>query len=255
MTRGVKKFAYGMFYLCIFGLVFYWLFGGLIIGTPTCSDGIQNQNETGIDCGGGCTKCEITELVPLKHMGDVRIFSLDNGKVILLAEILNSNQFFSSDKFSYTFVVYDIRNREIERISGNDAIFALEKKIIFEPRISSSVKDINKIELLISDVSWKKAYETLRSDVVLSSGLETKKTDQGVRVSGSLKNQSSIIASEVRITAILYDQYDMEVFPGQTVLSNLSGLEEKPFVISFPGNKFITDEIDVSRTKVFISTR
>jgi len=255
MTRGVKKFIYGVFYLCIFGLIFYWLFGGLIIKTPTCFDGIQNQNETGVDCGGGCVKCEIAELVPLKQVGDVRIFSLDSGKVILLAEILNSNQFFSSDKFSYAFIVYDIRNREIERVSGNDAIFALEKKFIFEPKISSLAKDINKIELLISDVSWKKAYETLRSDVVLSSQLETKKTDQGVRVSGNIKNQSSIIASEVKITAILYDQYDIEIFPGQTVISDLGGLEEKPFVISFPGNKFITDGIDTSRTKVFISTR
>lgn len=25
---------------------------------PTCSDGVQNQNETGIDCGGSnCSKC------------------------------------------------------------------------------------------------------------------------------------------------------------------------------------------------------
>lgn len=255
MTRGVKKFTYGIFYLCILGLVFYLLFGGLIIKTPTCFDGVQNQNETGIDCGGGCTRCEIAELVPLKHVGDIRMFSLDSGKVVLLAEILNSNQFFSSDKFSYTFVVYDVRNREIERVSGNDAIFALEKKFIFEPRISSLTKDINKIELLISDTSWKKAYETLRSDVVLSSGLETKKTDQGVRVSGKIKNQSSIIASEVKIIAILYDQYDMEIFPGHTVISDLGGLEEKSFIVSFPGNKFITDEIDVSRTKIFINTR
>lgn len=254
MTRGTKKIVYGVFYLFIFGLIFYWLFGGLIIKTPTCSDGIQNQNETGIDCGGVCTKCEITELAPLKQVGDVRIFSLDSGKVILLAELLNSNQFFSSDKFLYSFVVYDVRNREIERVSGNDAIFALEKKFIFEPRISSLIEDIGKIELVISDVSWKKAYEMLRPDVVISSGVETKKTSQGVRVSGNIKNQSSVLASEVRITAILYDKYDIEVFPGQTIVSDLSGLDEKPFIISFPENKLITDEIDPSRTKIFIST-
>jgi hypothetical protein len=26
--------------------------------TPTCSDGIQNQGETGVDCGGPCTACQ-----------------------------------------------------------------------------------------------------------------------------------------------------------------------------------------------------
>src|SRR5829696_3181026 len=27
---------------------------------PTCSDGIQNQGETGIDCGGPCTACALS---------------------------------------------------------------------------------------------------------------------------------------------------------------------------------------------------
>ncbi|MDZ7612446.1 MAG: hypothetical protein U5K51_01005 [Flavobacteriaceae bacterium] len=28
-----------------------------IVITPTCNDGIQNGNETGIDCGGTCAPC------------------------------------------------------------------------------------------------------------------------------------------------------------------------------------------------------
>lgn len=31
--------------------------GGSCIACPTCSDGIQNQNETAIDCGGVCSAC------------------------------------------------------------------------------------------------------------------------------------------------------------------------------------------------------
>lgn len=31
--------------------------GGICTPCPTCSDGIQNQGETGIDCGGPCTAC------------------------------------------------------------------------------------------------------------------------------------------------------------------------------------------------------
>lgn len=29
--------------------------------TPTCTDGLQNGDETGVDCGGSCTPCETTE--------------------------------------------------------------------------------------------------------------------------------------------------------------------------------------------------
>ena len=31
--------------------------GGPCLACATCSDGIQNQNETGVDCGGPCTAC------------------------------------------------------------------------------------------------------------------------------------------------------------------------------------------------------
>ena len=30
---------------------------------PTCEDGIQNQNETGIDCGGPCPACGSNNLI------------------------------------------------------------------------------------------------------------------------------------------------------------------------------------------------
>lgn len=31
---------------------------GSVVVTPTCSDGIQNGDETGVDCGGSCTPCQ-----------------------------------------------------------------------------------------------------------------------------------------------------------------------------------------------------
>ncbi len=34
--------------------------GGGGNNTPTCSDGIQNGNETGVDCGGSCSPCQTT---------------------------------------------------------------------------------------------------------------------------------------------------------------------------------------------------
>lgn len=35
--------------------------------TPTCSDNIQNQNETGIDCGGVCPACQIAPPAPTTY--------------------------------------------------------------------------------------------------------------------------------------------------------------------------------------------
>ena len=32
--------------------------GGPCSACPSCKDGVQNQGETGIDCGGPCTVCQ-----------------------------------------------------------------------------------------------------------------------------------------------------------------------------------------------------
>ena len=35
-----------------------------MIEVPTCSDGVKNQQETGIDCGGSCPPCQATAEEP-----------------------------------------------------------------------------------------------------------------------------------------------------------------------------------------------
>src|SRR5690606_33297712 len=52
----------------------------------TCSDGIQNQNETGIDCGGPCTACVTPEpepeIVTLEGSLQTRTLSADTKYLI-----------------------------------------------------------------------------------------------------------------------------------------------------------------------------
>jgi surface protein len=38
--------------------------GGTCTACPTCSDGVQNQAETGVDCGGPCTACRERYVFP-----------------------------------------------------------------------------------------------------------------------------------------------------------------------------------------------
>ncbi len=54
----------------------WWRFKLLKLGTPTCNDGIQNGDETGVDCGGSCTACIVAPIVaaptpPARNAWDV----------------------------------------------------------------------------------------------------------------------------------------------------------------------------------------
>ena len=37
--------------------------------TPTCTDGLQNENETGVDCGGPCKPCSVLATGQFIHPG------------------------------------------------------------------------------------------------------------------------------------------------------------------------------------------
>jgi len=71
----------------------------------TCYDGVRNQGEEGIDCGGPCNPCESPELMSLRKLGAIRAlwydsameytdaikaYNRDNKKDALLAKALSS---------------------------------------------------------------------------------------------------------------------------------------------------------------------
>ncbi|CAL2081847.1 M43 family zinc metalloprotease [Tenacibaculum sp. 190524A02b] len=48
--------------------------------TPTCNDGIQNGDETGVDCGGSCAPCNTNDDIVYVNMDDVTVTSSDTWK-------------------------------------------------------------------------------------------------------------------------------------------------------------------------------
>lgn len=235
--------------------IFWMSFGSSIKPEPNCSDGVRNQGELGIDCGGPCISCEILDLTPLKSAGPVSVFALQNGRVVLLGEVLNSNEAHKAKRFSYRFLIYDQTNHLIEEIYGSDSLFTLEKKYIFEGGVSSRFDNVGKAELEFFDVSWERTHASLKPSLVLSENVKTVIGKNRIEVSGKVKNQSSFAATDVKIIAILFDKYEIELLASQWVISNLGGFEEKQFSVIFPLDPVVADDIDATLTKAFLSSR
>jgi hypothetical protein len=57
---------------------------------PSCFDGIKNNTETGIDCGGKCQSCEIQTLTKLEYTGEAYSF-LQKDKYFVYSKVTNLN--------------------------------------------------------------------------------------------------------------------------------------------------------------------
>ncbi len=255
MTRGMKKFIYGIFYLAIFGLIGYGIYSKNTVVQPTCSDGIRNQNETGVDCGGACVSCSVKNLKEMRP-GTVTIFNLESGRAVFLGTIVNPNEGYIARNISYTLVVSDKTGYPVEHISGNDTVFPLEKRYIFSADARTKVQNIGsvKIEIASSSVQWETFYDTLKPDMRIIFGPNFSDEEKTVRVSGTVRNESSFSVNKVKIIALFFDKYDDELFASQWTTAEFSGSDTKDFSILIPKEKNITDRIDRGKTKLLIQT-
>jgi hypothetical protein len=69
--------------------------------TPTCADGIQNQGETGVDCGGPCTACATAHFFKITSQGGVYDSPSTSGGMLTM--VTNQLQFAFSGSIGSTY--------------------------------------------------------------------------------------------------------------------------------------------------------
>jgi hypothetical protein len=119
----------------------YFVYIFFIKTTPTCFDGIQNQDERGIDCGGICTlvcTADAKTIVPIWS----RVFNTAGDVHSVVAYVENQNITAGVKKIGYEFRIYDDQNILAgEPISGTTFIGPNDKTAIF----ASPIKTGNRI--------------------------------------------------------------------------------------------------------------
>ena len=252
MTRTTKKIVYGIGYLAFFILVVGGVFSIFSGSEETCSDGIQNQGEEGIDCGGPCEPCDVLTLKELHTSSYVSVFPSGEQEIVLLGQVTNPNETHTAKRFSYTFEIYDGEGNVIEEEKGIDSVPALGRRYLFNAGVRVPYSDTGKVSLKIEDTSWEKAIAGA-TPALVTNGVETKVENDQIRVSGTVQNQSSFIARDIRVVAVLFDKYGIEVFASQTLISSIWGFEEGEFAVLFPRNEDIIESADPLRTEIFVS--
>lgn len=254
MRRTLKKIIYGLFYLSLVALLALFVWRQIVAVPPTCSDAIQNQNETGVDCGGVCVPCEITHLLPLQSLSPYRIFALSNGRAVLMFAVANPNRAYHATHFSYHIAVFDKAGTRVEQLDGADSLYAGATKYVIESRVGVRASAIGSVAITVDDPSWLPVAERAAPALALS-GITTESLPTGtIRVHGVATNKGSNEARDVAVLAIAYDRYGAKLFAAESVLTSLAGFESTPFSILFPVDA-IFQNVDAAKTEVFISSK
>ncbi len=253
--RLVKQLLYGALYILIIFIIFWLIYILFLKPAATCFDKIKNQGETGIDCGGPCSLCEITQLKPLAVDWAMALPAREN-EISVLAGIANPNSDFGAQTFSYQFKIIGPFGALLKTVESQSFIYSGEKKYLLEPSLKINFKDISRVELSINkeSVVWKSKTELAKPDLDTLS-YKTEIINGNATVKGILQNKNPLSISQVKIVAILYNSQGSSILNASyTTLTDLKGYEQRAFVIEFPKGDWIK-QLAPSKTEIFIEPK
>lgn len=232
-TRLGKQLFYIIVFLIIIGLIGLVIYVIWLKPAPTCFDKKQNQNETGVDCGGSCEDCEIRTL----QQPSVKWSKFPAGnETILLIELRNLNPKYGAENFFYNFDILGSDGKKIKSLASNSFIYAGEIKYLIEV-IGFDSRDIDKVEPSFSSIKWKRIDQFTKPEVQLREvKTESAQPDGRAIVSGFILNNNAFPLSKIRIVGVLSNSNDIQISASKTELENVKANEEKQFKIIFPSN-------------------
>jgi len=242
---------YGAIYVLVLALIIFGIYYIWFKPAPTCFDNKQNQGETGIDCGGPCQSCEISQLKDLTKSW-VEYLPVSENEISLLAKIANPNLNFGSRSFSYRFEVIGPFGALLKKVDGQSFIYPGEEKYLMAPALKINPTDISQVKLVIatSTLIWQSKEELIKPRLS-SRSIKTEIAGQNVKVNGLVKNEDPLSVSRVKIFALLFDGQNKVLNASYTAVTNIQGLEEQPFTINFPKGEWIK-QLDANRTEIFL---
>ena len=218
--------------ILVLGAVIYFI----VSPNPSCQDGVQNQNEQGVDCGGPCFPC-ISEKTPedLDILSAEVVHDVDN-KYDVAIDVKNLNEIFGASNVSFRIVLEDSSGAEIvNREVKNYFILPKEEKyFIVQGLLADLSPSLVKID--IEDVTWEKfsQYEEPRLTILNTSYTENPNEGGFSKITGTLVNKSGIDFETVKVNAVLLNENGKLLATNYQILNTIRADEQRDFVMFFP---------------------
>lgn len=221
-----------LFFAVVVGLPAYFFF----YQAPSCSDGRQNGDETGVDCGGSCRMLCPADALPLSSRSDPRILSIAPGVYEVVSLVENLNPLAEVYRAKYTVRVFDQASAiPLRTFEGEAHIPRGSRVAIFEGPFTldtGAVPTRATLEWDSESLTWQKSEGTLADVRVVSSVIS--REELAPRLDISLENFSLERASNIDLTALLYDENGNIFAASKTFVDNISPTGRAPAVFAWP---------------------
>lgn len=199
-----------------------WVYIAFFKKPETCFDNKQNQNETGVDCGGLCDKMCLSDVTPLIKVW-TRPFIISPGIASVVAYIENSNETSGIEKIPYEIRVYDEKNILIaDPVVGETFVGPKSKFAIFE-----SVIPVGNIAPVTAFIKFGNVQKWVRTEPVWSapltmvSNIVVSDETSFPKVQADVSNTVLFDLVQIPVTALVYGTDNNLITASQTFIESL----------------------------------
>ncbi len=227
-----RKFVYvgGGLIVIIFALALPTFF--VVYKAPSCGDGILNQGETGIDCGGPCViLCQAEALDPTIHWQ--RSFKVKDGVYNAVAYIENPNLNSGAFNASYLFKLYDKDNLLIYERRGQTFMPPGKFFAIFESNIlTGDRKPARTFFEFLSPLVWRRGI--FPEAPIIFSEKNISVSGAPSRVTATLENRNLYPIYNIEVVVVVYDLMNNAIASSRTVVDSVDKTSSEKLVFTWP---------------------
>ncbi len=227
-----RRFIYGGTALVILGLFFSFFYFQYFYKAPTCTDGVQNGDETGVDCGGSCKNiCTSDALKPVTLWS--KVFNISGDVYTAVAYVQNPNITTKNPRATYKFKIYDEAGTKILEKEGYTSIPKNKKFAVFETGIVIKGKKPKSVDFQFTNYSAWEKDQSPEPDIFVEYGTLLS-TSTIPRITGKIHNRSISNIKAIELDVFVLDSKENVVAASQSFIDDLYKSTTQEFVFTWP---------------------
>ncbi len=253
MSRTIKQLFFGSLFLLLLILAGVFIYFSFFSVKPTCFDGIKNQREEEIDCGGPCLSCQAKKLQIISE--SPRAFFVSRTQASLVVKVNNQSFNYWPYKFDYVFDVYAADDSLLKSFEGSSSLGLGEARYIIEPVVNINFRRISKIYFRTKNIEWRE-FRLFYPFIIKTESVKVDIDSNNVVVSGFIVNNSATSIDNLAVYALFFNKSGEMINASGTQIRNVNAFSKRRFDIFLPHQAVIVrgqpqdKAMDVNLTRI-----
>lgn len=198
---------------------------------PTCTDGKQNGDEQGVDCGGDCPiVCSFSAADPIVRWS--RLFEVVPGVYSVVARVENPNPTVAAYNVPYSFKLRAADNVLVYEQKGMAYLSPKSIIPIFETGLQTGSRIPTRVEFTLGEPVWVNERSTAPDVSIRNQKLEN--PNERPVVTATIKNETTDSTQQFSAVIVLYDASGNAVHASRTLVESIPALGEAQLIFTWP---------------------